>query len=97
MAASRFRRQTTGCGLGCQPDKHVLDDPDQVIAGIVADKSVTYRKADEYWLVIDSSGLPSETALPINTVNKFNANHVLNFNLKSSPFAMVYCFTAIGL
>jgi len=22
MAASRFRRQTTGCGLGCQPDKH---------------------------------------------------------------------------
>src|SRR5215469_8264888 len=24
MAAFRFRRQTTHCGLGCQPDKHGL-------------------------------------------------------------------------
>jgi hypothetical protein len=75
----------------------ILDHPDQAITGIVAAKSVIYRNADEFWLVIDSSGLPSETALPINGVNKFNANHVLAGNLKSSPFSTVYFFTAMGL
>jgi hypothetical protein len=76
----------------------ILDNPDQAIATIVADKSVIYREsAAEFWLVIDSSGLPSETALPINGVNKFNSNHVLDFNLKNSPFSTIYCFTAMGL
>jgi hypothetical protein len=72
--------------------------PATTVARIVKGKSgKSYRLADELWLVIQRSGLPSETVLPIRRVAEFNENSELQESLAASPFMAVYVFTAMGL
>jgi hypothetical protein len=64
------------------------------VARIIATKASlvkSYRTTDEMWLVIQNSGRPSETVLPIHGITEF-ANPEIN-----SPFSRVYVFTAMGL
>jgi hypothetical protein len=81
-----------------------VDPPAAIISDIVKLKTVnkkrqtvSYRNADELWLIIDSSGRNSETNLPIKGVKEFYDHKFLNENLENSPFARVYTFTAMGL
>lgn len=75
-----------------------VDRPACTISRIVELKSAkVYRAADELWLVIQRSGRPSETVLPIRGVGEFNASEDLQRSLTASPFARVYAFTAMGL
>lgn len=76
------------------------DRPANAIARIIADKICkvkSYRKTNEMWLVIERSGRPSETVLPIRGIAEFNENPEIRDNLTNGPFLRVYVFTAMGL
>jgi hypothetical protein len=72
--------------------------PDATLAEIVLGKSAkTFRPTNELWLVIQCSYRISETLLPINGVDDFNAVPDLLPALQASPFVKVYVLTATGL
>jgi hypothetical protein len=65
---------------------------------IVVEKSTkAFKATDELWLVVQCSPRPSETTLPVNGVEDFNAVPGLAVRLRASPFAKVYVLTALGL
>jgi hypothetical protein len=77
-----------------------VNRPAPTIARIIADKArkvKSYRHTDEIWLVIERSGRPSETVLPIRGITEFNENPQMREHLANSPFSRVYVFTAMGL
>jgi hypothetical protein len=76
-----------------------LDKPVDTISKIVKRKSrklTTYRRADEYWLVIDNSHRVSEKALPIAGIAEFRTSRNLETSLKQTGFSRVYAYTAMG-
>lgn len=77
-----------------------IECPAPTISDIVAKKSAlaeSYSKMDEMWLLIASSGRPSEMILPVHGVREFDNNTALRRELESSSFSKVYVFTSMGL
>jgi hypothetical protein len=77
-----------------------IERPAPTISDIVAKKSAlaeSYSKMDEMWLLIDSSGRPSEMILPVQGVREFDNDTALRHALESSRFSKVYAFTSMGL
>ncbi len=67
------------------------------ITRIIREKSTKrYRRAAKLWLVIQCSGLISETALPLNDADEFNRNVALGECLRAGRFARVFISTAMG-
>lgn len=67
------------------------------LAQIVEKKSALhYRPASELWLVIQCSGLITETVLPINGASEFNRSINLQTKLRAGRFSKAYISTAMG-
>ena len=74
--------------------------PASTISDIVGRKSTlakSYDKMDEMWLLIASSGRPSEMILPIQGVEEFHNDTELRHTLEGSLFSRVYTDSPMGL
>jgi hypothetical protein len=72
--------------------------PAETIAAIVSGKSgKKFRAVNELWLVIHSSGRPSEMVLPINGASELDTCPRLQEVLEICCFSKLFIFTALGL